>query len=103
MLSHYEKHTIDRLKECSNDYAANHLSSNDWNGAGRPLNVESRGLGFQSNYFYIYEFIGETQDTAAAREEGGKTACGREPLLDWMSWSWSRGSPPLAWRSNGAE
>ena len=39
--------------------------------------------------FYIYEFMGEAQDAAAAREEG---ACGgrREPLLDWMSWS--RGS-----------
>ena len=24
---------------------------------GRPLNVESRGQGFQSNYFYIYEVM----------------------------------------------
>jgi hypothetical protein len=38
---------------------------------------------------------------------GTRGACGREPLLDWMSWSWSRGAitpvrgeeptPPLAW------
>jgi hypothetical protein len=35
--------------------------------------VESRGQGFQSNYFYIYEFMGEAQDAAAAREEGDKT------------------------------
>ncbi len=39
---------------------------------GRPLNVESRGQGFQSNYFYIYEFVGEDQDAAAAREEEDK-------------------------------
>ena len=40
---------------------------------GRPLNVESRGQGSQSNYFDIYEFMGEDQDAAAAREEGDKT------------------------------
>ncbi len=35
--------------------------------------MESRGLGLQSNYFYIYEFMGEDQDAATAREEGNKT------------------------------
>ena len=35
--------------------------------------MESRGQGFQFNYFYIYEFMGEDQDAAAAREEGEKT------------------------------
>ena len=35
--------------------------------------MESRGQGFQSNYFYIHEFMGEDQDAAAAREEGDKT------------------------------
>ncbi len=37
----------------------------------------------------------DDQDAAAAWKEGGQDgACGREPLLDWMSWSWSwsRGS-----------
>ena len=34
--------------------------------------MESRGQGFQFNYFYIYEFMGEAQDAAAAKEEGGK-------------------------------
>jgi hypothetical protein len=58
--------------KCSNDYVVTHLSTNDWNKWGRPLNVESRGQGFQSKYFYIYEFVGEDQDAAAAREEGDK-------------------------------
>jgi hypothetical protein len=35
--------------------------------------VESRGQGFQFNYFYFYEFMGEDQDAAVAREEGDKT------------------------------
>ena len=35
--------------------------------------MESRGQGFQSTYFYIYEFMGEDQDAAAAREEWDKT------------------------------
>ena len=54
-----------------------HLSSSDWNG-----DVESRGQGFQSNYFYIYEFMGEAQDAAAAREEGNKT----EPEEESRCW-----------------
>ena len=45
--------------------------------------MESRGQGFQSNYFYIYdEFMGEAQDTAAAREEGDKT----EPVEESRCW-----------------
>ena len=31
------------------------------------------GIPVQLNYFYIYEFMGEDQDAAAAREEGDKT------------------------------
>ena len=45
-------------------------------------NVESRGQGFQSNYFYIYEFMGEAQDAAAARKEGDKT----EPVEESRCW-----------------
>ncbi len=74
--------------------------------------MESRGQGFQSNYFYIYEFMGEAQDTtAAAREDGGGQdgACGRAAaewdeleLEPWVSlWSNHFGeesTPPLAWK-----
>ncbi len=49
---------------------------------GRPLNVESRGQGFQSNYFYIYEFMGGAQDTDAAMEERDKT----EPAEESRCW-----------------
>ena len=44
--------------------------------------MESRGQGFQSNYFYIYEFMGEALDTAAAMEEGDKT----EPVEQSRCW-----------------
>ena len=33
---------------------------------GRPLNVESRGQGFQFNCLSIYGFMEEVQDAAAA-------------------------------------
>ena len=33
--------------------------------------MKSRDQGFQSYYFFIYEFMGEAQEAAAAREEGG--------------------------------
>ncbi len=49
-----------------------HLSSNDRLEWGRPLKVKSRGHGFQSNYFYIYKFVGEDQDAAAAGKEEDK-------------------------------
>ena len=54
---------------------------------GRPLNVESRGQGCQSNYFYIYEFMGEAQDATAARDEGDKTELVEENRLDEVSGS----------------
>ena len=53
---------------------------------GRPLNVESRGQGFQSNYFYIYEFMRETKDAAAAREDGDKMELGKESHC-WIGWA----------------
>jgi hypothetical protein len=34
--------------------------------------------------------MGEDQDAACQGGEGQDGACGREPLLDWMSWIWSR-------------
>ena len=48
--------------------------------------MESRGQGCQSKCLFIYEFVEEVQDAAAAWEEGDKQdgACGREQLLDWM-------------------
>ena len=48
--------------------------------------MESRGQGFQSNYFYIYEFMGEDQDAAAAKEEGYKTELVEESRC-WIGWA----------------
>ena len=57
--------------------------------------MESRGQGCQSNCLYIYEFVEEAQDAAAAWEEGDKTELVEEKieplrtLLDWrMSGRW---------------
>ncbi len=69
--------------------------------------MESRGQGFQSTYFYIYEFMGDAQDAAAAREEGTRrslwkrAAAGLDEMEPWVSlWSNHFGvesTPPLAW------
>ncbi len=92
-----------------------HLSSNDWNWHDPLMYVESRGQGFQFNYFYIYEFMGEAQDTAAAMKRGTRRSLWKRAaagwdeleLEPWVSlWSNHFGeesTPPLAWRSNGAE
>jgi hypothetical protein len=55
------------LKKCSGDSFK--FKRLEW---GRPLNVEFRGQGFQSNYFYIYEFMVENQDAAATGKEEDK-------------------------------
>ena len=41
-------------------------------GMGTTLKYGIPRPGIQSNYFYIYEFVGEDQDAAAAREEEDK-------------------------------
>ena len=46
--------------------------------------MESRSQGFQSNYFYIYEFMGDDKDAAAAREEGDKTELVVEESRCWI-------------------
>jgi hypothetical protein len=63
--------------------------------AHKMWNPEARQGFLQSNYFYNYEFMGETRGAAAAREEeGDKTELVEESrcVLDSLSWSWSRGS-----------
>ena len=68
--------------------------------------MEFRGQGFQSNYFYIYEFLGEAQDAAAAREEGtrqkrataGLDELELEPWVSlWSNHFGDESTAPLAW------
>ena len=85
---------------------------------GRPLNVESRGLGqgFLPVQLFLNLWVHHGRGPRCRRCQGGggqeELVEGREPLLDWMSWSWSRGAitpvrgeestPPLT-RLDGVE
>jgi hypothetical protein len=65
-----------------------HLSSNNWNGDDPKMwNPEAR-----DSSPIIFTFMSSWETPPLPGRRGTRRACGREPLLDWMSWSWSRGS-----------